>query len=598
MKLERAVWSALSLLLIPACGNSPQSTGSTEEALQSTTETASCESACFDWPQWGRSPDHEGNTCVRGQHTANILDDLVFDPFVAEEQADAGGDLLTHFQTPLIDGDDVYIETKSGTYTPCNPPGSGTPAGCGAPFTWATEIYNEARYEISERGKLSQRWSFASDWKPEPFFGWEPVFHGALSGDSVYVPGAGGTLFKLDKASGRVRARINPFGTSVDPSIYVAGPISVDNNGNLYYNALKLAATNPQFNPAQGWLVKIGRHGQSKMVDYATLVPDGPKATDQCNAGYDPSVYSPPFPPLNPDGTVVPPQRVPCGPQRPNLNIAPAIAPDGTIYVVSRAHIDPLYTYLVAVNPDLTPKWDRSLRNLVHDGCGVLVPEDGNVNPFDCTPGAPIGIDPNTGEAPALAAIDLSSSSPVVLPDGNVIYGAFTGYNNERGHLVKFSRHGELMGTFDFGWDVTPAVYRHDGTYSILTKDNHYTFNAAGQGTGPYYLTRLSPDLKPEWQFLSTNTETCIRDASGNVSCTSDHPFGFEWCINAPAVDRDGNMYANSEDGNLYVIDRNGNEKDHLFLNFSLGAAYTPVSLDKHGHILALNGGHLSVVGQ
>jgi hypothetical protein len=104
--------------------------------------------------------------------------------------------------------------------------------------------------------------------------------------------------------------------------------------------------------------------------------------------------------------------------------------------------------------------------------------------------------------------------------------------------------------------------------------------------------------LKIEWQFKSTNTESCSRDASGNVTCVADHPNGFEWCINAPAVDRDGNMYANSEDGRLYVIDRNGKETGHLFLNYSLGAAYTPVSLDRHGHVLALNGGHLSVVGR
>jgi hypothetical protein len=30
------------------------------------------------------------------------------------------------------------------------------------------------------------------------------------------------------------------------------------------------------------------------------------------------------------------------------------------------------------------------------------------------------------------------------------------------------------MAVFDFGWDSTPAVFSHDGTYSIVIKDNHY----------------------------------------------------------------------------------------------------------------------------
>lgn len=290
MKLERAVWSALSLVaLIPACGAPQPAAEPAAAALSTTPARADFDVECNGWPQWGRTPAHEGDICVRGQRPTTILDDLVYDPFLAQEQSDSYGDLLTHFQTPLIDGESLYLEKKSGTYTACDPPGSGTPAGCGAPATWATEIWNEVRYDISERGQLSQRWSFATDWKPEPFYGWEPVFHAALSGDSIYVPGAGGTLFKLDRESGRVRARINPFGATIDPSIYVAGPVSVDDHGNVYYNALKIAPQYPQYYDAEGWLVKVSRQGKSSMVSYAALVPDGPKANDLCNVGYDPN---------------------------------------------------------------------------------------------------------------------------------------------------------------------------------------------------------------------------------------------------------------------------------------------------------------------
>ena len=82
------------------------------------------------------------------------------------------------------------------------------------------------------------------------------------------------------------------------------------------------------------------------------------------------------------------------------------------------------------------------------------------------------------------------------------------------------------------------------------------------------------------------------------MSCVSDHPAGFEWCVNAPAVDRHGNVFANSEDGGLYAIRSNGTLRDHLFLDLAIGAAYTPLSIDGEGRILTQNDGHLFVVGE
>ena len=72
------------------------------------------------------------------------------------------------------------------------------------------------------------KWNFESDWKPVPWpaADWEPVFHAALAGNALFVPGAGGTVFELDAESGWVRRRFNPFGDVIDPAIYVAGPIS------------------------------------------------------------------------------------------------------------------------------------------------------------------------------------------------------------------------------------------------------------------------------------------------------------------------------------------------------------------------------------
>ena len=72
-------------------------------------------------------------------------------------------------------------------------------------------------------------------------------------------------------------------------------------------------------------------------------------------------------------GVVSPPTQA-CGSQRPGVNIAPAVAADGTVYTVSVAHFDSQVAYMIAVNPDLTPKWASSLQYRLTDGCGVLLP--------------------------------------------------------------------------------------------------------------------------------------------------------------------------------------------------------------------------------
>src|SRR6266571_24143 len=74
---------------------------------------------CQSWRQWGNDPQHLGASCVSGQPLGRILADVVFDPFTADEEADGFGDLVIHYQTPLLDGDDVYLMYKRGSYTPC-----------------------------------------------------------------------------------------------------------------------------------------------------------------------------------------------------------------------------------------------------------------------------------------------------------------------------------------------------------------------------------------------------------------------------------------------------------------------------------------------
>jgi len=180
----------------------------------------------------------------------------------------------------------------------------------------------------------------------------------------------------------------------------------------------------------------------------------------------------------------------------------------------------------------------------------------------------------------------------VVTPDGGVIYGAYTAYNYARGHMFRFERNGNFAAAYDFGWDSTPAIYPHNGTYSIIIKDNHYDVGSYCSNDticppappGPYYITQLNPNMGIEWQFKNTTKD-------------SNHPNGFEWCINAPAIDLFGNVFANSEDGNLYKIKPGGTALGQIFLNKALGAAYTPLSLGPDGRIYTENDGILFAVG-
>jgi len=581
--------------------------------LQSLVAPAGADEGVAGWPQWAQNPQHQGFVSVAGQPIKNVLANIVYDPNVPAEQASQGGDLLTHYQAPLISGSgtDVFMEFKSGSFNPSN---------------FATQVWHEKRLTWSNNALVTV-WDFISDWSPEPdqggLGGWEPVFHAALVGGTIYVPGRAGTVFKLDAATGKVLTRINPF-KDLDNNRFVAGVLSADSAGNIYYNAVKLDPNDPWgFKGADipgSWLVRVNADGTTQTVSYRSLVPNPPST---CFGVFGSSQL--PWPP----STTAVPRTFPCLSPRPGINVAPAIAPDGTVYSVARVHNVSRYSWVVAANADLSPKWATSLRDFLNDGCGVLVPIATTDTPQKgaCRFGANVGVDPSTNQRPAGRVIDQSSSSPTVAPDGSVIYGSYSRYNIARGHLWKLEPvTGRITATYDFGWDSTPAILQNGSAYSIVIKDNHYDEEGGfycspnpsfpvsltvcaftGIPAGPFYITQLDSNLVPQWKFQNVNTQSCVRTASGALSCSSNppHPNGFEWCINAPAIDGKGVVYANSEDGNLYTIPQgrtgvftsNDTTVPRIFTNLALGAAYTPLAIGPDGLIYTENDGHLFVVG-
>jgi hypothetical protein len=478
-----------------------------------------------DWPEWARTPQHTGSSSAVGQNTNSLLANITFDPFVSQEQAEEDGELLSHYQAPLVDGKGVFLEVKTGKYKSCKPPGSGKPFPCG-PDAWNLEVWNERGFEW-QSGSLVAQWNFKSDWKPEPNYGklglggWEPVFHAALWNGFLFVPGGSGSVYKIKEIDGTLITQYAPFGTT-DANTYTAGPITVDRDGTIYYDVITFgSSTKPWETEIKGsWLVKITAAGDIQMADYRTFIPNAKK---RCG-------------------------KYPCGYQRPGVNVAPVISADSrTIYVVSRGHIVPTYSFLVAVNTsDLTPVWHSTLHGL-------------------------------DGENDIGYVTDQASSSPVVTPDGGILFGSL-GNNYGRGYLHKFNSAGKYQASYDFGWDLTPAIYAHDGTYSIDMKDNNY------QSGGPYYITQLNANMQVEWQYK-------------NMTIDQGHPDGYEWCVNAPAVDKNGTVYADSEDGNVYAIQQGGNSVTKFFLQKAVGAAYTPVGLGLDGKIYTLNDGQAFVIG-
>src|SRR5216684_3711135 len=236
-----------------------------------------------DWPQWALNPQHtEFLNSTVGQPLGQNVVNIIYDFNTDAEKADpnAGGTLLVHYQVPLIDGNDVFIESKDGTYSN---------------NTYSTQRWHQNRYTW-QGSNFVKVWTFDTDWyapgSSNDF--WEPVYHAVLANGFLYDPGKGGTIFKINKSNGAVIKRINPFGTTIDPNTYTASPLSTDGQGNILYNVVKISTPPTQSfytnDVVNSWLVKVGSDDSISMVSYTTLLSQAtilgdpvPRANDRCN---------------------------------------------------------------------------------------------------------------------------------------------------------------------------------------------------------------------------------------------------------------------------------------------------------------------------
>lgn len=196
---------------------------------------------------------------AKGQRLARI-DAAVTADFRAPEIVSEYGYLPVHYPSPLIDGSDIFVpEQRRRENEPWDTNGT----------TWRIK-----RVSL-QKGGIHELWNIAVDWKPPPAGGaffMEPPYQGALTPDAVWAPGAGGTMLEIDRRTGVMLRRVNPFGENVDPSIFASGGPAIDDAGNVYYNVIQFDVGAPWSRDIlAAWLVKIDAAGNLLLrVDIAT----------------------------------------------------------------------------------------------------------------------------------------------------------------------------------------------------------------------------------------------------------------------------------------------------------------------------------------
>src|SRR5436305_7205232 len=230
------------------------------------------------WSQWALNAQHtEFLSNTVGQSLNQNLVNLVYDFNVDAEKSDpnALNGLNIHYQVPLVDGNDVFIESKDGTYSTS---------------TYSTQRWHQNKYTW-QGSNFVKVWTFNSDWfaPGSTNLFWEPVYHAALANGFLYDPGQGGTIFKINKADGSVVKRINPFGTTINPNTYTASPLSTDGHGNIFYNVVQLSTPPTQSfftnDVVNSWLVKVGADDSVTKVSYTAILSQAVIKGDAVPAG-------------------------------------------------------------------------------------------------------------------------------------------------------------------------------------------------------------------------------------------------------------------------------------------------------------------------
>lgn len=527
--------------------------------------------ACAQGQIFGNA-QHTGTSCAPLERM-EIVATITQDPSAYQQALDYGF-LAVHYGSALSAADGwVYVPGKSG-YTDL--------------FTPATQTWSVSGHRW-QGAKLRPRWEYASQWQPFDVLrpvsgttaGYEALFQPALSGDSLYVPERYGRVARLDRSTGVVFEVIDPLaGTpfSGDSAAMLNSALTVDGAGNVYFTVVAWDPSgSTSASPRESWLVRVSPSGVVDRVPWTQVTnhPAVKQGTDLCYYVFQ---FASPVPPRPwpPSPSSQPPQFA-CGKQRPPVNAAPAVTRDGLVVVQTTANNATTYAYLVAYDFAAgAPVWAASTRDQIADGCGVKIPENdpSNSDPFACRHGANPGVDPQTNQLVAGRMSSLVESAPVIAPDGTVYVSTYSGgYDNNQGHLHRFSSTGQFLNLIDYGWETTPVVRRVGSGPSDfeLVMDYNAFSPTTGDGTGDDVdasVVRLTPDL----QVISQARVPLQPDAWAN-----------DFLDGQAAVDSQGNVYALNATGDVYKIAPNGDVLSRASLGVTVEALATEMSWGSDG---------------
>ena len=154
-----------------------------------------------------------------------------------------------------LDGDDVFMEFKSRHVHQrrrTGRPRPGTRSGCtGSTATWRRSGRSRATGSRSPTASPPTARSGSRSSMPR------------CAGSFIYVPGAGGSIFKVNKTTGAPVARINPFGATLDPDTFTVGPLTADAARQHLLQRHQARSTARPGTPtwSNSWLVKVAPNG-------------------------------------------------------------------------------------------------------------------------------------------------------------------------------------------------------------------------------------------------------------------------------------------------------------------------------------------------
>lgn len=203
------------------------------------------------WSGYAHDPQHTGLSDVPSQSLSVIRwqADVDLRPQIT------GGDLLTHYGSPLITpADTVILPVKTGPT-------------------------NGFRVEGRSGVDGSLLWTVPTDYVLPPH-GWIPSYSPALtSGNRLYFAGIGGTVYYLDNpdqggatTTGQLAFYgLNNYSHSLDNAVYISTPITADAAGDIFFGFV-VTRSNP-LNLSSG-IARIGADGTGTWVAARTAAGD------------------------------------------------------------------------------------------------------------------------------------------------------------------------------------------------------------------------------------------------------------------------------------------------------------------------------------